>query len=883
MHAQADRAPRPPRPPRPPFAREGPFPTIPCHSAAFYGAISEGTRAAIRVRAMALRAALRSAGASLRRSLSTKVDITVAHDQFIPRHIGPSEGEIARMLKSIGLSSLDELVEKAVPAAIRLNRDLHLGDFSRPKGESEALEHMKGIASKNVVARSFIGMGYHGTITPPVILRNILENPGWYTQYTPYQPEVAQGRLESLMNFQTLISGLTGLELCNASLLDEGTAAAEAMTMCQGLTSKRNKFFVDKRVHPQTVSVVTCRAEGMGVDVVVGDYKTVTMDETFSGCLLQYPATDGSVLDYSSFIDKVHAAGGKAAVAADPLSLMVLKAPAEFGADIAVGSAQRFGVPMGYGGPHAGFLATSQSFARKMPGRIIGMSIDAQEKPAYRLTMQTREQHIRRDKATSNVCTAQALLANVAAMYALYHGPEGLKEIALRVHTSAATLSAGLQKLGFEVAPEEGHFFDTIVVPTAQADDLVAAGHAVGLNFRKMDGAVSLACDETTTPADIDAVFRVFNGGRDAAFQAADIAKDVDTSMVLKSPLARESQPVTHPIFSLYRSEHQMLRYLHKLQARDLSLTSSMIPLGSCTMKLNATAEMMPITWPEINGIHPYAPLDQAKGYLELFRNFEGILAEITGFDAVSLQPNSGAMGEYSGLRAIRAYQAAVGEAHRDVCIIPVSAHGTNPASAVMSGLRVVPVGCDDEGNIDIQDLRAKAEKHKANLSSLMVTYPSTHGVFEEGIKEICQIIHDNGGQVYMDGANMNAQVGLCRPGDFGADVCHLNLHKTFCIPHGGGGPGVGPIGVRSHLAPHLPGNPLVKEGSDGLGKERSFGAVSAAPWGSASILPISYMYCIMMGAPGLKKATQIAILNANYMAKRCGEAPRAPPVLRCG
>jgi glycine dehydrogenase len=810
--------------------------------------------------------ALRALG---RRLLSSKPDLFTAHDQFVPRHIGPTDGEIARMLNSIGAKSLDDLIAKTVPAGIRLNRALDLGEFTRARGETEALQHMKDIASKNKVARNFIGMGYHGTLTPAVILRNVIENPGWYTQYTPYQPEVAQGRLESLMNFQTLISGLTGLELCNASLLDEATAAAEAMAMCHGLASKRGKFFVDQHCHPQTIAVVKCRAEGFKVEVVVGDYATAKLDESYSGCLLQYPATDGTLLDYKPFIAQAKSVGAKTAVSADPLALMLIESPAKLGADIAVGTAQRFGVPLGYGGPHAGFLATSSAFARKMPGRIIGLSIDADEKPAYRLTMQTREQHIRRDKATSNVCTAQALLANVSAMYALYHGPEGMKQIALRTHASASLLAAGLAKLGFEVG--SAPFFDTISVTTRKADTIQAAGHAALLNFRLLDtNSLSLACDETTTPEDIEKVWAVFAGGK-APFTAKQVFAELPDGgdALTASPFARTDKPISHPIFSMFRSEHQLLRYMMKLQQKDLSLVHSMIPLGSCTMKLNSTAEMIPITWPEINAIHPYAPLDQARGYLELFRNFEMILSEVTGFDAVSLQPNSGAMGEYSGLRAIRAFQAAKGEAHRDVCIIPVSAHGTNPASAVMCGMRVVPIGCDDEGNIDLEDLRAKAAKHKDKLSSLMVTYPSTHGVFEEGIREICQIVHDNGGQVYMDGANMNAQVGLCRPGDFGADVCHLNLHKTFCIPHGGGGPGVGPIGVKAHLAPFLPGNPLVKEGSEGLGKEQAFGAVAAAPWGSASILPISYMYCIMMGAAGLKKATEVAILNANYMAKR--------------
>jgi len=816
------------------------------------------------------------------RRLSTKVDLFVAQDQFVPRHIGPTDGETARMLKAIGCSSLDDLVKKTVPEGIRLNRAMNFGPFSRSMGEHEALTHMKALASKNVVAHNFIGMGYHGTKTPAVILRNVIENPAWYTQYTPYQPEVAQGRLESLMNFQTLITGLTGLELCNASLLDEGTAAAEAMSMCHGLASKRGKFFVDKRVHPQTIAVVQCRAEGFGIEVVVGDFASAQLDDTYSGCLLQYPATDGAVLDYKPFIAAAKKVGAKAAVAADPLALMLLESPASLGADIAVGSAQRFGVPLGYGGPHAGFLATSAAFARKMPGRIIGLSIDAQNKPAYRLTMQTREQHIRRDKATSNVCTAQALLANVSAMYALYHGPEGLKEIALRTHMTASLLAAGLTKLGFEVAP--GPYFDTIAVKAPSAAAVQSAGHDAQLNFRVLDATtLSLACDETTTPEAVEKVWAVFAGKQATPFSAKEVLATLPNGgdHLSGSAHARKDAPVSHAIFSTHRSESQLLRYMHKLQNKDLSLVHSMIPLGSCTMKLNSTAEMIPITWPEINAIHPYAPLHQAKGYLELFKNLEMILAEVTGFDAVSLQPNSGAMGEYSGLRAIRAYQASKGEAHRDVCIIPVSAHGTNPASAVMCGLRVVPIGCDEHGNIDVDDLRAKAAKHKDRLSSLMVTYPSTHGVFEEAIAEVCKIVHDNGGQVYMDGANMNAQVGLCRPGDFGADVCHLNLHKTFCIPHGGGGPGVGPVAAKAHLAEFLPGHPLaqmhahppfdMRTGTVGTVVHRG-APVSAAPYGSASILPISWAYARLMGAEGLTEATATAVLAANYIALRLRE-----------
>jgi len=770
------------------------------------------------------------------------------------------------MCHTVGVSSLDELMEKTVPANIRLNRDLDLGKYSEGLSESDALAELKRIASQNKVFKSFIGQGYHDCKTPTVILRNVLENPGWYTQYTPYQPEVSQGRLESLMNFQTMVADLTGMEMCNSSLLDEATAAAEAMAMIYGAASKKSKFFVDERVHPQTLAVLQTRAAGHGITVVTGDYASYAVPDDLCGALVQYPATDGSVHNYAGFADKLHKAGAKLAAAADLLSLTKLTPPGEWGADITVGCAQRFGVPFGYGGPHAGFLATSQVFARKMPGRIIGLSIDAQGKPAYRMAMQTREQHIRRDKATSNICTAQALLANIAALYGMYHGPDGLRAIASHCQRSAAVLRHGLLKLG--CTSPDAPFFDTVRVsppPGMTADEVIAAGHALGVNFRKLDdSSLCLACDETTSSADIALVWQAFNKGTAPPFSVDDALATAEPAAPIPSELARTSEFMTHPVFSSHQSEHQMLRYIFKLANKDISLVHCMIPLGSCTMKLNSTAEMMPITWPEINGIHPFAPATQAKGYAELIRSLEELLCEITGFPGMSLQPNSGASGEYSGLRTIRAYQESKGEGHRNVCLIPVSAHGTNPASAAMSGMRIVPIGCDNAGNIDVADLKAKAEKHKDNLSALMVTYPSTHGVFEETIVDICNVVHENGGQVYMDGANMNAQVGLCGPGYFGADVCHLNLHKTFCIPHGGGGPGIGPIGVAAHLKPFLPSHPVVP-----MGGESSFGCVAAAPWGSASILPISWMYCVMMGSKGLKRATEVAILNANYMAAR--------------
>jgi glycine dehydrogenase len=785
--------------------------------------------------------------------------LTFGEVGFAQRHIGPNESEIKAMLTPLGLSSLEDLASKAVPASIRLQRPLKL---AAALSEHKALESLKAIASQNQVFRSYIGLGYSGCITPPVIQRNILENPGWYTQYTPYQAEIAQGRLEALLNFQTLVTDLTGLEIANASLLDEGTAAAEAMALCFNLCKKKdaNTFFVSHTCHPQTIDVVRTRAVPLGIEVIVSDHQAYDFGArpTF-GVLLQYPATDGSVQDYQTFIEKAHAAGAMAVVAADLLSLTLLKPPGEFGADIAVGCTQRFGVPFGFGGPHAAYFATKDAFKRQIPGRIVGVSHDAQGKPALRLALQTREQHIRRDKATSNICTAQVLLAVMASMYAVYHGPEGLRQIATRIHQLTSLLASGLKRLGYTVKTEQ--FFDTLQVDLGATTlaDLQGRSQSAQINFRVVDEqTVGISLDETVSAQDVLDVLSVFGGDRlDFTLESL----SVETAYPVT--FTRKSAYLTHPVFNQYHSETELLRYMSRLQAKDLSLTYSMIPLGSCTMKLNATAEMIPVTWPEIGQMHPFAPPAQTKGYQILFQQLEGMLAEITGFDGISLQPNAGSQGEYAGLLVIRSYHESRGEGHRTVCLIPDSAHGTNPASAVMAGMKVVVVGCDDDGNIDIDDLRAKAEAHRDDLSALMVTYPSTHGVFEEGIRDICDLIHQNGGQVYMDGANMNAQVGLCRPADFGADVCHLNLHKTFCIPHGGGGPGMGPIGVKSHLQPFLPNHPLAT-----VGGEHSLGPVSAAPWGSASILPISWMYIAMMGPDGLTDATKVAILNANYMAK---------------
>ena len=781
-------------------------------------------------------------------------------DTFVRRHIGPSDADVDAMLATLGAESLDALMEETVPTTIRFRRTLDIG---APRGEHELLAELGAIARRNQVFRSFIGLGYHGTITPPVILRNVLENPGWYTQYTPYQAEISQGRLEALLNYQTMVTELTALPMSNASLLDEGTAAAEAMAMCHEIgRGKRKAFFVSERCHPQTIAVVQTRAEALGWSVLVGDHAAFDFEkQPVCGALVQYPATDGEVLDYAPLADRVHGAGALLVVAADLLALTVLRAPGEFGADIAIGSAQRFGVPLGYGGPHAAFMATKLEYKREMPGRLIGISKDSRGKPALRMALQTREQHIRREKATSNICTAQVLLAVIAGMYAVYHGPEGLRAIARRVHGATKTLAKGLEKLGLKV--EHARYFDTLRVRFSDkhAESVIAAGRAQRINLRWIDEhSVGVALDETVTLEDLRALLCVFGGEAGAKLDLAALANGVDLSL----PLARTSDFLRHEVFSRYHAEHEMLRYIKKLESRDLSLTSSMIPLGSCTMKLNATSEMIPITWPEFGALHPFAPVEQAAGYTKLFETLEHALREITGFAAISLQPNAGSQGEYAGLLVIRAWHRHRGEAHRNVCLIPHSAHGTNPASAVMAGMQVVAVACDERGNVDLGDLRAKAAEHAANLAALMVTYPSTHGVFEEGIREICGIVHQHGGQVYMDGANMNAQVGLCRPGDIGADVCHLNLHKTFCIPHGGGGPGMGPIGVAAHLAQFLPGHPLVRTGG-----ERAAGAVSAAPWGSASILPISWVYIQLMGAMGLKRATEIAILNANYMARR--------------
>jgi glycine dehydrogenase len=780
---------------------------------------------------------------------------------FIPRHLGPREGDVGEMLETLGYSSLDEMIDATIPASIRFKGELS----GEPMSEYEALAALRRMMSANQVKRSYIGLGYNGTIVPPVIQRNILENPGWYTAYTPYQAEIAQGRLEALLNFQTMTIDLTGLPIAGASLLDEGTAAAEAMAMSYGAAGKPGKelYLVADNCHPQTIDVVRTRAAARGIRVEVGDYRDFSFSDEVFGVLVAYPASDGAVEDYSALCEQAHSSGALVTVAADLLSLAILTPPGEWGADIAVGSSQRFGVPLGFGGPHAAFFATRDEYKRQLPGRIIGVSRDADGRPALRMALQTREQHIRREKATSNVCTAQVLLAVMAGMYAVWHGPDGLRRIAGRVHRLAAILAAGAEKLGHSVAHE--NYFDTVRIPLKGrgAADVIAAADKRGINLRQMDdSSVCISLDETVSAADVDDVLAALNGGTAAGFTAASLADSVPGAP--PADFARSSEFMTHPVFHRYRSETEMLRYMRRLESRDLSLTHSMIPLGSCTMKLNATAEMFPVSWPEIGGLHPFVPPEQAKGYHAMFNELEERLAEITGFDAVSLQPNAGSQGEYAGLLVIHAYHQAQGNSGRNICLTPQSAHGTNPASAVMAGMKVVVVRTDENGNIDIEDLRAKATKHSAELSALMVTYPSTHGVFEEGIREICDIVHSHGGQVYMDGANMNAMVGLVRPGDIGADVCHLNLHKTFCIPHGGGGPGMGPIGVAKHLTPFLPGHPVVQTGG-----AKAVGAVSAAPWGSASILPISYMYVKMMGGQGLTEATRFAILNANYIAKK--------------
>ncbi len=783
-------------------------------------------------------------------------------DTFARRHVGPAPDEIEAMLAVLGCASLDELVERSVPAQIRSTRPLALPPG---RGEHEFLLELRALASKNRVTRSFLGLGYHGTITPAVIRRNVLENPGWYTQYTTYQAEIAQGRLEALLNFQTMVADLVGLPLANASLLDEATAAAEALCLAHRvLAGEKEAFFVSELCHPQTIAVVRTRAEALGIPVEVGDHARFDFrGKSVAGCLLQYPASDGRVLDHGPFVEAAHAHGALVAVATDLLALCLLRAPGEFGADVAVGSAQRFGVPLFFGGPHAAFLATREEFKRQIPGRIIGVSRDAQGTPALRMAMQTREQHIRREKATSNICTAQALLAIAASFYAVYHGPRGLRAIAERVHGATALLARGLRVLGFALPDEP--FFDTLAVGLGRlaADECVAAARARDVDLRRIDAhTVGIALDETVTQADLETLLAVFGGLARKSVALEKLARGLETGV--PAPHARKSAYLQHPVFQRYHGEHAMLRYVKRLEARDLSLTTSMIPLGSCTMKLNATSEMLPITWSELADLHPFAPAGSTAGYRELFARLEAALCEITGFAAVSLQPNAGSQGEFAGLLVIRAWHRARGQEARDVCLIPVSAHGTNPASAVMAGFSVVPVACDELGNVDLADLERQCERHAARLAALMVTYPSTHGVFEEGIRDACALVHRHGGQVYMDGANMNAQVGLCRPGEIGADVCHLNLHKTFCIPHGGGGPGMGPIAVAEHLAPFLPGHPLVA-----VGGARAIGAVSAAPWGSAGILPISFAYIEMMGGSGLTLATEVAILSANYMARR--------------
>jgi glycine dehydrogenase len=797
-------------------------------------------------------------------------------DTFVHRHLGPTEADVREMLALLGLQSLEALSDATVPRDIQFGRPL---EMPRHRGEQSVLRELHDLATENRMYRSYLGAGYYDCFIPAVIQRNILENPGWYTQYTPYQAEISQGRLEALVNFQTMIADLTGLPLANASLLDEATAAAEAMTMClaiaRGTGQDRNEFFVSQDCHPQTIAVLRTRAEPLDITLHVGPTKAINFDNAhLSGILLQYPATDGYVGDYRALVEQAHHAGILVVVATDLLALTLLRPPGEFGADIAVGSSQRFGVPMGFGGPHAAFLSTKEDFKRQIPGRIVGVSKDRSGQVAYRLALQTREQHIRREKATSNICTAQVLLAIMAGMYAVYHGPEGLRLIAERVHGLAALLAAGLRQLGFDIGSQE--FFDTIRVRVTktQCEQILIRADEQALNLRRYeDDSLGISLDETTEEGDIQRLMEVFVGHQRLPFTVQELSRTVTTAF--PSNLARTSPYLTHEVFHRYHAEHEILRYLHRLQARDLSLTHSMIPLGSCTMKLNATAEMLPVTWPEFGRLHPFAPAEQSKGYQELFRQLEGRLGEITGFAAVSLQPNAGSQGEYAGLMVIRAYHRSQGEFHRDVCLIPVSAHGTNPASAAMVGMTVVPVACDKQGNVDVSDLEAKAGEHRTRLAAMMLTYPSTHGVFEADVRRMCQIVHTHGGQVYMDGANMNAQVGLCRPGDIGADVCHLNLHKTFCIPHGGGGPGMGPIGVARHLARFLPGHPVT-----GLGGPESIGPVSAAPYGSPSILTIPWVYLELMGRDGLTKATQVAILNANYMAKRL---EKSYPILYTG
>jgi glycine dehydrogenase len=789
-------------------------------------------------------------------------------DQFVDRHVGGGQAELAEMLRTLGHESLSSLVREIVPAAIAREQPLSLPGLPQALTEREALTQLRSYAEQNQVFRSFLGMGYSDCVTPPVIARNVLENPGWYTQYTPYQAEISQGRLEAMLNYQTLVADLTGLPLSNSSLLDEATAAAEAMHMCHAVAPDgKNGFFIAADCHPQTIAVLRGRAAPLGIQLHIGELESIAPEaQQLFGALVQYPTTDGRILDYAPIAKQLHAHQALLVAAADLLSLTLLVPPGEFGADIAVGSTQRFGVPLGFGGPHAAYFATREEYKRHIPGRIVGVSRDARGKRAYRLALQTREQHIRRDKATSNICTAQVLLAVMASMYAVYHGPAGLVRIAKRVRGLTQVLRAGLAKLGFDSG--QGPRFDTlrVALTPAKSDAIYARALAAKINLRRYaDGALGIALDETVTLAEIETLLQVFAGHGSLGFKLTEVLFEADAEYA--HGFARTSTFLAHEVWRQYHVEHELLRYIHRLQAKDLSLTTSMIPLGSCTMKLNATAEMYPISWPEFARIHPFAPADQVRGYAKMFAELEAWLCEITGFAGVSLQPNAGSQGEYAGLLVIRAYHQARKQAERDVCLIPRSAHGTNPASAVVAGFRVVVVECDTDGNVDLKDLDAKAREHAKRLGALMLTYPSTHGVFEEQVREICEIVHAHGGQVYMDGANMNAQVGVCRPGDFGADVCHLNLHKTFCIPHGGGGPGMGPIGVVKHLAPYLPGHPVT-----GGGGEQAIEPVSAAAYGSAGILPIPWMYCAMMGGAGLTRATAVAMLNANYMAKRLSQ-----------
>ncbi|MEE9241238.1 MAG: aminomethyl-transferring glycine dehydrogenase [bacterium] len=782
--------------------------------------------------------------------------------EFIRRHIGPSDADIGTMLGTIGLKSLDELIDRTVPSSIVSKSSLNTGGA---QSEQEALARLEEIASRNKIFRSMIGMGYSNCYVPTVILRNILENPGWYTAYTPYQPEISQGRLEALLNFQTMVMDLTGMEITNASLLDEATAAAEAMTMCYSIGKRRNRaFFVSEDCHPQTIEVLKTRAAPIGIEITVGDHRGNPLEGEPFALIVQYPSTRGEVFDYGELVSQAHAKGALVIVAADLMSLTLLKPPGEFGADVVIGNTQRFGVPMGLGGPHAAFFATREEYKRAVPGRLVGVSVDASGKPALRLALQTREQHIRREKATSNICTSQVLLAVMAGMYAVYHGPEGLKRIGQRIHRLTCVLAEGLRKLNHEVQTEG--FFDTITVSAGKgsAAGILRRAEEKEINLRPVDAdRVGISLDETTRREDVADVWEAFPGGAKASFTVEELEGAAAEGIPEK--LRRTSSYLTHPVFSSYQAEHEMLRYLFRLQEKDIALTRSMIPLGSCTMKLNATTEMIPITWKEFANAHPFAPANQMEGYAQIIDEIKEMLAEIGGFNGVSLQPNSGAQGEYTGLLVIREYHESRGEAQRNVCLIPSSAHGTNPASAAMSGWEVVVVACDSGGNVDLNDLREKAESCSEKLAALMITYPSTHGVFEESINEICKVVHRNGGQVYMDGANLNALVGICRPGEFGPDVIHINLHKTFSIPHGGGGPGAGPICVGKHLSPFLPGHSVVPES----GPETGISAVSAAPWGNAGVLPISWCYISMMGSEGLTKATQVAILNANYIARR--------------